>query len=109
MEGELGGESEVRERQLRLLSSLSRDVSEPSKQLLMKLNIEPNCKNQLFSGIQTVICRVASSLASYRPSCTHFFFHIFSPPWLLKICVGRPGYEAICRVCLDLTKSMRGE
>ena len=44
MEGELGGESEVRERQLRLLSSVTRDVSEPSKQLLMKLNVEPNCK-----------------------------------------------------------------
>ena len=51
VEGELGSESEVRERQLRLLSAIAKDVSEPSKQLLMKLNIEPNCKSSPLSYV----------------------------------------------------------
>ena len=41
---ELEGEPEVTERQLQLLSSITSDVSEPTKQLLMKLNCSPKCE-----------------------------------------------------------------
>lgn len=65
VEEELGGESEVRERQLRLLSSVTRDVSEPSKQLLMKLNVEPNLSAEEMYKLAVAVFQVRDQVGSH--------------------------------------------
>lgn len=44
VEGKLKGDPGVQERQLQLLSAIISDVSEPTKELLAKLNCGPKCE-----------------------------------------------------------------
>ena len=59
VERELTGDGNVKERQLILLKAITGDISEPSKQLIAKLNCESKCE----SFVSNVTCCLLLSIS----------------------------------------------